>query len=77
MADAPKVPIAGQIAEVQREIQLRRNFYPRQVASGKMREGEAEMCMRRIEAVLATLFFCQEHETDIRAYVAAKREGAS
>ena len=77
MTDAPKVPIAGQIAEIKREIAFRKNVYPRQVASGKLREGEAELCMRRIEAVLATLFFCQEHETDIRAYIAAKREASS
>lgn len=72
-----KVPIAGQIAEINREIALRKGVYPRQVASGKMRQGEADLCMRRIEAVLATLMFCQEHEADIRAYVAAKREASS
>lgn len=77
MADAPKVPIIGQIAEVKREIQLRKGFYPRQIGSGKMRQGEADLCMRRIEAVLETLFFCQQHEADIRAYIAAKREAGS
>lgn len=72
-----KVPIAGQIAEINREIALRKGVYPRQVASGKMRQGEADLCIRRIEAVLATLMFCQEHEADIRAYVAAKRKTSS
>jgi hypothetical protein len=72
---AEKVAIAGQIAEVQREIALRRNVYPRRVDERKMREAEAELCMRRIEAVLATLMFCQDHEADIRAFIAAKNAG--
>ncbi|RUW31054.1 hypothetical protein EOA37_33240 [Mesorhizobium sp. M2A.F.Ca.ET.015.02.1.1] len=68
-----KVSITGQIAEVQREIALRRNVYPTRVRDGKMRQGEADLCMRRIEAVLATLMFCQANEADIRAYIADKK----
>lgn len=68
-----KITIAGQIAEVDRELALRRNAYPRLIASGKMREGEADLCTRRMEAVRATLQFCQAHETEIRAFIAAKR----
>ena len=71
---ADKISITGQIAEVQRELALRRNVFPPRVAAGKMRQGEADLCMRRMEAVLATLMFCQEHEANIRAYIAAKRE---
>ncbi|RWE48581.1 MAG: hypothetical protein EOS79_08585 [Mesorhizobium sp.] len=68
-----KVAIAGQIAEVQREIALRRNVYPNRIRDGKMRQSEADLCMRRIEAVLATLMFCQANEADIRAYIAMKK----
>ena len=72
-AGMSKVSLAGQIAEVNREIALRRNTYPRLVAAGKMRQGEADMCIQRIEAVLATLYFVQEHEAGFRAYVAEKK----
>jgi hypothetical protein len=68
-----KVPIAGQIAEVQRELALRANAYPRLVGSGKMRQGEADLCMRRMEAVLATLAWCQDNEAEIRAIMAERK----
>ncbi len=68
-----KVSIIGQIAEVKREIALRQGVYPRRVSEGKMRQGEADLLMERIQAVLATLLFCQENEADIRAFIAAKK----
>jgi len=71
-----KVSIAGQIAEVVREIALRKNVYPRSVAAGKLRQGEADLCMQRIEAVLATLLFVQKHEAGFRAYIEQKNEDA-
>ena len=72
-----KVPITGQIAEVTRELALRRNVYPGLIRNRKMREVEAELCTARMQAVLATLMFCQEHEADIREYIAAKAEKQS
>lgn len=72
MADS-KVPIASQIAEVQRELALRNNVYPARVRDGKMRQSEADLCLRRMQAVLDTLLFCQRHEADIRSYIADKR----
>ncbi len=68
-----KVSLAGQIAEIKREIALRAGVYPRQIASGKMRQGEADLCMQRIQAVLATLMFVQEHEEGFRAYIADRK----
>ncbi|MER9047630.1 hypothetical protein NKH89_10180 [Mesorhizobium sp. M0923] len=73
MADG-KIPIIGQIAEVNRELALRRNVFPIRVRDKKMKQAEADLCMRRLEAVLATLMFCQAHEADIRAFIAAKSE---
>jgi hypothetical protein len=70
-----KVSIAGQIAEVRRELALRSNTFPRLVAAGKLRQGEAELCTARMEAVLATLMFCQTHEAAIREYIAERRGG--
>lgn len=69
-----RVAIAGQIAEVKRELALRTNTYPRLVAAAKMRQAEADLCMNRMQAVLDTLMFCQRHEADIRAYMASRRE---
>lgn len=71
-----KVPLTGQIAEVKRELALRANTYPRLIAAGKMRQGEADLCTGRMEAVLATLMFCQEHEASFRQYIAERRGGA-
>lgn len=68
-----KLPIASQIAEAQRELALRRNTYPRLVATGKMRQAEADLCTERMQAILDTLMFCQKHEADIRAFISAKR----
>jgi hypothetical protein len=47
--------IGAQIAEVEREIALRRHVYPGQVARGKMRRAEADMHIGQMEDVLATL----------------------
>lgn len=71
---AAKISIVSQIAEVHRELAMRRSTYPRLIARGTMRESEAELCTHRMEAVLKTLMFCQTHETAIRAYIAEQRE---
>ena len=73
---AGKISIDGQIAEIDREIALRRQVYPRRVHEGKMRQEEANMLMDRIQAVRETLVFCQKHEAEIRAYMAEKKAGA-
>lgn len=44
-----------QIEEVEREIKLREGVYPRQVASGKMRQSVADYHLDRMRGVLATL----------------------
>lgn len=74
---AGKISIIGQIAEVEREIRMREQVYPKQVREGRMRDTEATMLLDRMRAVLATLHFCRENEADIRAYIAAKKDGRS
>ena len=69
-----KIAIAGQIAEVKRELALRRSTYPRLVASGKLRQGEAELCIERMEAVLETLMFCQQHRAAIITWMAERKQ---
>lgn len=54
-AQTTKVPLSLQIAEVERELALRANVYPRMARQGKMRMSEAEEHMRRMRAVLDTL----------------------
>jgi ABC-type nitrate/sulfonate/bicarbonate transport system substrate-binding protein len=76
MSSGHKVPIESQIAEVQREIALRGNVYPGLVGRGKMRQAEADLCLKRMRAVLETLKWCQAHEPEIREYIRAKRGDA-
>ncbi|MCF1449959.1 hypothetical protein FS815_24525 [Agrobacterium vitis] len=72
---AKKISIIGQISEIEREIALREQHYPRLVREGKMREEARVMMMDRILAIRATLMFCQQHEADIREFIAAKKAG--
>ena len=50
-----KVPLTDQIAEVKRELALRRNVYPQFVARGKMDQSEADDHLQRMAGVLQTL----------------------
>ncbi len=54
-APVPERPIAQQISEVKRELQLRRHVYPGLVGRGRMRQSEADEHMARLRASLATL----------------------
>lgn len=49
------IPIGKQIAEVRREIALRRNVYKRLVAQGKLSERQAAEKIAIMEAVLESL----------------------
>lgn len=62
-----KISIEQQISEIQREIGLRKNVYPGLVARGRMRQGEADEHMARIEAALTTLQWIRDN----RAWVLA------
>jgi hypothetical protein len=67
------ISLTGQIAEVERELALRHQIYKRQVDTGAMKQSLADLLIERMEAVRATLLWLQKHESDIRAYVAAKK----
>lgn len=73
---AGKISIIGQIAEIDREIQMRQRVYPDQVRTGRMKPEEETMLMDRIRAIRATLVFCKDNEADIRAFIAARKAGA-
>lgn len=56
------IPLSEQIAEVERELGLRRSVYPRLIDQKKMSERAAELHMKRLEAALATLRRVQKLE---------------
>lgn len=49
------IPLAAQIAEIRRELDLRASVYPRWIQSGKLKEHIANRQIAAMEAVLATL----------------------
>lgn len=58
--------LKAQIAEVAREIGLRKKVYPNLVTSRKMSHGEAEEYMTLMENVMATLQFLDRHAEAMR-----------
>ena len=66
-----KIPLEQQIAEVGRELGLRRNVYPGMVARGRMTQGEADMHLARLDAAYSTLKWLQAN----RAWVVAATPG--
>jgi hypothetical protein len=55
MTDMFPCTIEEQIAEVERELELRRRNYPRWVEAKKMSQSASDLHTRRMSAVLATL----------------------
>lgn len=72
-----KISIIGQISEIDREIKMREQLYPREVQSGRMKKEFAEMAMERIYAIRETLVFCQENRAGFVEYIAAKKAGTA
>lgn len=66
------IALADQIKEIEREIALRKAVYPKFVASGRMKQADADEHLRRIDAVRGTLVWLQQNEPAIR--VAWERE---
>jgi len=73
-----QVTIERQIAEVLREISIRRDVYPKWVRSGRMKQDEAESRVAAMEAVKATLEKVRETEDPERREqrLARLRQGA-
>jgi hypothetical protein len=55
--------LAMQIAEIEREITMRKNVYPRLVAKHAMRASHAQMQIAIMESVLATLLELRRRES--------------
>lgn len=60
------VPLSEQIAEVRRELALRKNVYPKRVSSREMRQSEADHLTARMNAVLTTLTWLAENAAAVR-----------
>lgn len=56
------VPLAAQIAELEREQKMRKRVYPRFVAENKMTQSAADTRMQALEAAIKTLRDLQETE---------------
>jgi uncharacterized Zn finger protein (UPF0148 family) len=52
---APGVTLERQVAEVRRELGMRRRKYPEWVAAARMTQAQADERLQAMEAVLATL----------------------
>jgi hypothetical protein len=72
-----KVSIQTQIREAEREVAKRRQVYPRLVAKGSMRQGEADLLIGYMEAIRDTLLFCRDNQEEFQAFVAARKTGAA
>jgi hypothetical protein len=68
-----RISLAAQISEVEYEIKQRLKVYPRIAAKEPRRTSELELHQEQILAVRATLQWLQENETDVRAFVEARR----
>jgi hypothetical protein len=51
----PKIPLSEQIAEVGREVGLRKKVYPRLVGMGQLARAAADHHLARMRAALASL----------------------
>ncbi len=63
----PRIPLSEQIAEVGREVGLRRNVYPRLVGKGLIARADADHHLARMRAALATLRRLARTATRLRA----------
>jgi hypothetical protein len=63
----PKISLAQQLEEAERELEQRAKVYPRLVGSGAMRQSVADFHVNRMKAVAETLRWLQANETAIKA----------
>jgi predicted Holliday junction resolvase-like endonuclease len=66
------IPIAQQIAEVRREIAMRRQVCTKQVIAHKMRQSESDRLIETMEAVLKTLEWVSANADDLRQMAMTK-----
>lgn len=72
-----KVSLAQQIDEINRELEQRRQVYPRLIKTRALRESIATFQVARLEAARATLLWLQQHEAEIKTIMAERRAAAA
>lgn len=65
-----KVPLAAQIAEVERELRARAHVYPRLIDKGRLKLETAHAHNAALQAALATLKTLAEHADGLRLLIA-------
>lgn len=70
--DAP-LPLDDQIAELKRELAIRKSAYPSFVMRGRTTGEQADKSWRAMQAALRTLLFMQRHEAAIRSALAGTK----
>ena len=55
-----RISLQAQIEELEYELRMRTDVYPRLVRRGRMRAGEAELHKQRLEAAIRTLRWLNE-----------------
>ncbi len=69
----PPITLDQQIADVEREIAMRKAVYPKWVAAGKLKQAKANQQIVTMEAVSSTLNWLRRNEETVRRAVAAAR----
>ena len=69
--------ISAQISEVERELKMRRQVYPHQVRTGKLRQSVAEYQTDALAAVLESLQWNRENRADVIEWVKAGKPKAA
>ena len=72
MAD---VPISRQVAEIERELALRRRVYPKWVESGRLGDIDAQTQIAEMEAALKTLQWVERNGPAIKVLAAQLKAG--
>lgn len=67
-----KIPIADQIAEVERELRLRVGVYEKWIENGRLKQSTADLHMARLTAVRDTLKWLAKNEAVILGAIDAK-----
>ena len=70
-----KITLPKQIAEVEREVQKRKDVYPRLVHSCKITQAQADYHLECMEAIKRTLEWLQENEQEVREFARIRKNG--
>jgi hypothetical protein len=72
-----KFSLSAQISEVEYELAQRASVYPRIAGNHPSRASELELHTERMKAVLATLDWLRENETDVVAWLKEKKQAVA